>query len=103
MSASRGKRRGKKKLNPFTLAGVIVLCLVLCGTVTYKTATLKSQSKSYQKQIEQLKEQKSELKDEQAEIKEFKKHAKTDDYVEEIAREKLGLVHKGEIVFKPEK
>ena len=94
MSASRGKRRGKKKLSPFTLAGVIVLCLVLCGTVTYKTATLKSQSKSYQKQIEQLKEQKSELKDE---------HAKTDDYVEEIAREKLGLVHKGEIVFKPEK
>ena len=92
MSASRGKRRGKKKLSPFTLAGVIVLCLVLCGTVTYKTATLKSQSK-----------QKSELKDEQAEIKEFKKHAKTDDYVEEIAREKLGLVHKGEIVFKPEK
>ena len=75
----------------------------LYGTVTYKTATLKSQSKSYQKQIEQLKEQKSELKDEQAEIKEFKKHAKTDDYVEEIAREKLGLVHKGEIVFKPEK
>ena len=55
MSASRGKRRGKKKLSPFTLAGVIVLCLVLCGTVTYKTATLKSQSKSYQKQIEQLK------------------------------------------------
>ena len=100
MSASRGKRRRKKKLSPFTLAGVIVLCLVLCGTVTYKTATLKSQSKSYQKQIEQLKEQKSELKDEQAEIK---KHAKTDDYVEEIAREKLGLVHKGEIVFKPEK
>ena len=47
MSASRGKRRGKKKLSPFTLAGVIVLCLVLCGTVTYKTATLKSQSKSY--------------------------------------------------------
>ena len=90
MSASRGKRRRKKKLSPFTLAGVIVLCLVLCGTVTYKTATLKSQSKS-------------ELKDEQAEIKEFKKHAKTDDYVEEIAREKLGLVHKGEIVFKPEK
>ena len=79
MSASRGKRRRKKKLSPFTLAGVIVLCLVLCGTVTYKTATLKSQSKSY------------------------KKHAKTDDYVEEIAREKLGLVHKGEIVFKPEK
>jgi len=61
MSASRGKRRRKKKLSPFTLAGVIVLCLVLCGTVTYKTATLKSQSKSYQKQIEQLKEQKSEL------------------------------------------
>lgn len=58
------KRRRKKKLSPFTLAGVIVLCLVLCGTVTYKTATLKSQSKSYQKQIEQLKEQKSELKDE---------------------------------------
>ena len=36
------------------------------------------------------------------EIEEFKDYVKTDEYVEEVAREKFGLVHKGEIIFEPE-
>ena len=35
-------------------------------------------------------------------LKEFKKYVKTDEYVEEIARDKLGLVYKDEIIFEPE-
>ena len=62
MSASRGKRRGKKKLSPFTLAGVIVLCLVLCGTVTYKTATLKSQVSLIRSRLNSLKSKSPNLK-----------------------------------------
>lgn len=92
----------KKRLNPYTRAGIIVFCLVLCGTVAYKTITLKAQSRNYDKQIEQLREQRDDLKEQQQEIKDLKKHVKTDEYVEEIAREKLGLVHEGEIVFRPE-
>lgn len=98
----RGKHK-RKRLSPYTVAGMIIFCLVLSGTVAYKTITLKAQSTTYEKQIEQLREQKKKLDAEKEEIKEFKKHVKTDEYTEEVAREKLGLVHEGEIVFKPEK
>lgn len=103
MSTNRDKKHKRKRLSPYTVAGMIVFCLVLFGTVAYKTITLKAQSSAYEKQIEQLHEQKKKLEAEQEEIEEFKKHVETDDYTEEVAREKLGLVHEGEIVFKPEK
>lgn len=102
MRTTRDREYKKKKLNPYTRAGIIIFCIVLCGTIAYKTITLKAQSKTFDKQIEQLQEQKAELKEEQQEIKDLKKRVKTDEYVEEVAREKLGLVHEGEIVFRPE-
>ena len=36
-------------------------------------------------------------------LEELKKYVQTDSYVEEIAEEKLGLVHNGEIIFKTTK
>lgn len=92
----------KKKLSPYTIAGILVLCVILCGTVTYKTYLLKHQSKTYQQRIEQLENEQAEQDAREEDLKEFKNYVKTDEYVEEIARDKLGLVHKGEIVFEPE-
>ena len=43
-----------------------------------------------------------ELKKEQEQIKEQKEYRKTDQYVEDVAREKFGLVYDNEIVFKAE-
>ena len=41
--------------------------------------------------------------DEQTEeLKKFEKYVDTDEYVEKIARERLGLVYKGEIIFEPD-
>ena len=34
------------------------------------------------------------------ELEEFKKYTQTQAYIEEVAKEKLGLVREGEIVFK---
>lgn len=36
------------------------------------------------------------------ELHEFARYTKTKKYAEEVAQEKLGLVHDGEIVFKPD-
>lgn len=91
----------KKKLSPYTVAGIVALCVILCGTVTYKTYLLKRQSETNQQRIEQLKNEQAAQNEREEELKEFKKHVKTDEYVEEIARDKLGLVHEGELVFKP--
>lgn len=100
--ASRHVKPKRKKLSPYTVVGIIILCLVLCGTVTYKKLVLKQQSRAYAAQIEQLKKEQKEQDDRKEELKDFKKYVETDEYVEEIARDKLGLVHEGEIVFEPE-
>lgn len=97
-----GRRRRRKKLSRFTVFGVIMLCIVLCGTMIYKTVELKAQSNAYEKQLVQLKEEKEKLDGEKEDLKEFKKYVKTDKYVEEIAREKLGLVYKDEVIFEPD-
>ena len=36
-------------------------------------------------------------------IEEYGKYTKTTKFVEEVAKDKLGLVYEGEIIFKPEK
>ena len=49
-----------------------------------------------------VKDKKKSLKKEQEQIKEQKEYRKTDQYVEDVAREKFGLVYDNEIVFKAE-
>lgn len=99
---SRYSKPKKKKLSPYTVLGIIILCVVLCGTVTYKRIMLDRQSREYKAKIEQLQEEQEVQAERTEELKEFKKYVETDEYVEEIARDKLGLVHEGEIVFEPE-
>lgn len=99
---SRYSKPKKKKLSPYTVLGIIILCVVLCGTVTYKRIVLERQSRENEAKIEQLQEEQEAQEKRTEELKEFKKYVETDEYVEEIARDKLGLVHEGEIVFEPE-
>lgn len=98
----RAVRKRRKRLSRATVFGVILLTAVLCATLIYKQNTLKVKEREYAAQIKELEKQKKECSKEKKEIEEFKDYVKTDEYVEEIAREKFGLVHKGEIIFEPE-
>lgn len=95
-------RKRRRKLSNATIFGVILVTVVLCGTLLYKQNTIKAQSKEYSAQIEELKKQKKELAEEKEDLEEFEDYVKTDEYVEEVARDKFGLVKKGEIIFEPE-
>ena len=107
---ARSKRR--KKLSPFTVAGVMVLCCVLCGSFTYSIASLMSRLDIAKQKKEELKKRLEEqvaaevlaekkLKEEKAEIKDYESYVKTKEYTEEVARDKLGLVYPNEIIFEP--
>lgn len=98
----RPVRRRRKKLSRFTVFGVIVLCIVLCSTLLYKNMVLQAKSTEYAQQIEELEKEQAKLNDEKKEIKEYQSYVKTDEYVEDTAREKLGLVYPDEIIFEPE-
>lgn len=95
-------RRRRKRLSTTTVLGVIIVTFVLCGTLLYKQNAMKAEGKAYSAQIEELRKQKEELQKEKEELTNFKDYVKTDEYVEEVAREKFGLVYDGEIIFEPE-
>jgi cell division protein DivIC len=96
------RSRRKNKLSPFTAVGVLVLCGVICGTMVVKTVSLKAESAKYSAQISELERQQKELEDEKAEIEDYKSYVSSQEYTEQIAREKLGLVYPNEIIFEPD-
>lgn len=96
------KRRRRKRLSPFTVFGVIVLCLVLCSTLAYRTVSLKAQTAKYSAQITELEKEQKRLDEEKAELEDYKSYVKSKEYMEEVAREKLGLVYPNEIIFEPD-
>ena len=63
---------------------------------------LQAQGKECINQIKELEKQQKELEQEKKDLEQFKEYVKTDEYAEKIAREKFGLVYKGEIIFEPE-
>lgn len=81
---------------------IAVMVLLVCGIVTYNRQELDKTNAKAAARIAELKDDIDQAKDEAKEIKEQKAYVQTKKYVEEMAREKLGLVYKDEIIFKAE-
>ncbi|SFR71692.1 septum formation initiator family protein [Anaeromicropila populeti] len=97
MSKQRRTQRRKKAKSG---AGIITIAvLLLCGLVSYKKMELNATVQKSAKRIEELEKEKQELVEEKDEISEYEAYVKTKKYVEEVAREKLGLVYEDEIIF----
>lgn len=85
------------KRSVLAISAVVLLLTVM---VSANSMTLKAKNREYQAQETELKEQIQAEKDRSKEIKELDKYVGTDKYVEDVAKEKLGLVHNNEIIFK---
>lgn len=94
--------RRKKKENRLSMVMVTVAVLMVFIVVAFKSIELRQKQESYALQIEQLNQKIEEETQRAAEIDEYGKYTRTKKYVEEVAKDKLGLVNEGEIIFKPE-
>ncbi len=92
----------RKRQNRFGMFLVMTVLLMLLMVVTIKSFELSKKQAAYalreQALAEQIENEEARTKD----IEEYRKYTKTKKYVEEVAKDKLGLVHEGEIVFKEE-
>ena len=79
----------------------IAVCMLLV-VVAVKSVELRNKQETYAARIAQLDSQIEEEKQRAEDIEEYEKYTKTTKFVEEIAKDKLGLVYEGEIIFKPE-
>ena len=82
----------------FLVSIAVVMLLVV---VTF--SGFKLQQKLDQQKELALQEQIEAEEERAKEIEEYEKYTQTKKYIEEVARDKLGLVYEGEILFKDEK
>lgn len=95
----RTRKKKLKESSKISMRVITVVVLFLFGILTYKTIELKEEASAYQSTIDGYEKDMKELKKEREEIEELRDYVNTDSYIEEVAREKLGLVYENEIVF----
>lgn len=90
----------KRRARRTGLGLIIIIVLIVCGIVTYKRQELDMANAKSTSRIAELEREINNAKEEAIEIQEMKAYVQTLKYIEEMARKKLGLVYKDEIIFK---
>ena len=91
--ASKSNRRGM-----VAIAGIVAVLLV---GLLMQSQTLSRQNAAYEARKEELEQQIQDEKVRAGEIEEMEDYVDSDEYIEKIAREKLGLVYSDDIIFQP--
>ena len=101
--AHRYTRRKKRKNQNFrNMTMITFVVAMILGVVFIKNGELKEKKAGYEKREQYLLEQIEEQNKRSEEIEEYRKYTKTKQYVEDMAKEKLGLVYKDEVIFEAE-
>lgn len=98
--AGRQKRRLQRhKRSILIISGIM---LMLTAVVVVNMMGLQTKNKQYKAQEAELKNEIAQEEQRTEEIKDLEKYVKTDEYIEDTAKEKLGLAYPNEIIFKPQ-
>lgn len=92
----------KKRQNRLGMFLVTIVVLMLLVVVSINSVGLRQKKESYFEREQALQEQIDAEEERSEQIEEYRKYTQTKKYVEEVAKEKLGLVNEGEIIYKPE-
>lgn len=98
----RVRRKKKENLNNrMALIGITMVVLSLAVIVQTRGVDLKKKDLEYQIKEEQLEAQVAAEEERAAQLEEYRVYVQTKQYIEKIAKEKLGLVNKDEVLLKP--
>lgn len=101
---SKTKRRKKGRWsNRLAIIGITMVVVSLGVVVNVKSASMRKKDLEYQIKEEQLLLQKEKEQNRADELEEYRIYVQTKQYIEEVAKQKLGLVMPDEILLKPSK
>lgn len=102
--AGRGRRVAyrKRNQNRFSMFLVSLVVLMLIVVAAWRSMELRQKISAKTQERQLLEEQIAEEEARSLELDELAKEIQTKGYIEDVAREKLGLVYEGEILFKEE-
>ncbi len=102
----KGRAVKKKKIldyNRMGMMSIAVVVLLLLGISWNNSRSLGLRLSAYEQRAEELTAQIESEKTRTEEIDALKEYMKTDEYAEEVARNRLGLVKSNELVFEEQK
>ena len=89
----------RKKKNRSGIGIVFLSVMVMFVVITIKKAGLEQKNNELKNEIAGYENEIADLTEEQKNIEEYREYVKSDEYIEDIARKKLGLVYPDEIIF----
>ncbi len=92
----------KKRQNRFGMFLVSIVVIMLLIVVAVKSSELQTKKEQYVQKEMDLEKQIEDEKKRTEEIKEYETYTQTKKFIEEEAKDKLGLVYEDEIIFKDE-
>lgn len=99
---SQKEKRRPSKSNRRGMMGIAVVVVALLVVLLIQSQKLIEKNSVYETQKAELEEQIQDEEIRAEEIENLKEYVNSDEYIEKLARDKLGLVYEGEIIFKPE-
>lgn len=95
------RKRRERLGNRMALVGIIFVVISLAVVVNLRGATLREKDLAYQIKEEALTEELEKENERAQKLEEERIYVQTKEYIEKVAKEKLGLVHPDEILLKP--
>lgn len=95
------RERKRRSQNRFAMMSISTMVILLLVIISFKSIELQAKNDSYAAKEAVLIKEIEEEQERSEEIAEYKKYVKTKKYVEEVAKDKLGLVYSDEVIFKP--
>lgn len=98
----RRENRHRKRLQKHraSVLAISAVLLLLIAVVSVNSVSLLAKNKEYIAQQEELEEKIQAEKERAEEIAELEEYVGTNEYIEQTARDKLGLIYGDEILFK---
>ena len=96
------RRRGK---NENRAGRMCITCIVFVFAIVMSTQIIKVYQKDqeYVAKQQELEQQLSDEQDRQKDLEDYETYTKSQQYVEDVAKSKLGLLYENEVVFKEQK
>ncbi len=91
------RKRHQNRFSMFLVSLVVIMMLIV---VAVQSIELNQKIDAKQTELSRLEDKIAEEEERARDIEEFATEVKTKGYIEDVAREKLGLMYEGEILFK---
>ena len=95
MKATVTRRRKNNK--KYTL--ILSIAIVLAAVAFVRGVQLQAKAAEYEKQVNAMREKLEKEKQRTTDLEEYKTYVQTKEFVEQYAKEKLGLIYEDEIIF----